>query len=35
MSPRPGPRLEAEVVPGGGDWMVRRGDVCIRFYSVD
>jgi len=26
-----GPRLRAEVVPGGGDWMVRRGGV----YAVE
>jgi hypothetical protein len=22
-----GPRLEAEILPGGGDWMIRRGEV--------
>jgi hypothetical protein len=26
-----GPRLSAEIVPGGGDWMVRRGGV----YAVE
>ena len=26
-----GPRLRAEIVPGGGDWMVKRGEV----YAVE